>query len=107
MTQAEKIEYPENEESQLIDLLWVGGHNPKQLIAQNLSHFRVIFNGLDNIGEMLDMRMLRDKLLNARSSIMTKTQHCIPSFLLDRYFPSYQELVSVQKFITFEMKLLP
>ena len=41
-------------------MLWVGNHNPEQLIAQNLTHFRVIFNGLDNISELCDMRQLRD-----------------------------------------------
>ena len=99
--------YPQDPDSAIIDMLWVGNHNPELLIEENLTHFRVIFNGLENIGEMLDMRRLRDQLLTIRSSIMQKTQHSIPNFLLDKYYPNYQELVSVQKFVTFEMKLLP
>ena len=52
--------YPNDEEADLIDVLWVGNHNPTTLIGSALSHFRVIFNGLDNIDELIDMRTLRD-----------------------------------------------
>lgn len=37
---------------------------------------------------------------------MAKMQFCIPHFLLDKYHPSYSELVSVQKLLTFEIKIL-
>ena len=37
---------------------------------------------------------------------MTKMQHCIPHFILDKYHPSYSELVSVQKLLSFELKIL-
>lgn len=57
----------------MIDLLWVGNHDPKRLITSSLSHFRVVFNGLENIEELLDMRMLRDQLYNVRTSILAKT----------------------------------
>lgn len=53
------------------------------------------------------MRKLRDQLLTVRSSILTKTQHSIPSFLLDKYYPTHAELVQVQKFLNFELKILP
>ena len=42
-----------------------------------------------------------------RSSILTKTQHCIPNFLIDKYMPTHQELVQVQKCIQFELKTMP
>ena len=37
---------------------------------------------------------------------MSKMQHIIPHFLLDKYHPSYQELLSVQKLLTLELKIL-
>ena len=37
---------------------------------------------------------------------MAKTQHCIPHFLLDKYYPNYSEIVSVQKLLAFELKIL-
>lgn len=49
---------------------------------------------------------MRDQLLTVRSSILTQTQHSIPNFLLDKYYPSHSELVAVQKYIIFELKVL-
>ena len=96
----------EKDKDFLLDMLWVGGHNPQQLIPQSLCHFRVIFNGLHNIGDMIDMRALRDQLFQVRSAILDKMQHCIPHFILDKYQPTYRELLAVQKLLAFELKIM-
>ena len=83
------------DKSGLIDVLWVGNHEPKRLQAKSLERFRVIFNGLENIDELLDFTMLRDSLLTVRSSIVAKTQYCIPNFILDKYYPSHTELIRI------------
>ena len=56
----------ELEDDEMLDLLWVGSHNPKDVFASSLPHFRVLFNAIDNISEMIDMKMLRDQLLHIR-----------------------------------------
>lgn len=56
----------EFEGDEMLDLLWVGSHNPKNVFASSLPHFRVLFNAIDNISEMLNMKILRDQLLQIR-----------------------------------------
>ena len=52
----------EKDQNFMLDVLWVGSHNPDQLIAESISHFRVIFNGLPGESKVVEMRSLRDQL---------------------------------------------
>ena len=61
------------EEDKLIDLLWVGSHNADSVAPSVFENFRVIFNGVENVQEMCDMRRLRDQLLTVRHAILAKT----------------------------------
>ena len=63
----------EDDENFMLDLLWAGKTNPKLLSPACLTHFRVIFNGLDNIADVINMRTLRDQLFQVRSAILMKT----------------------------------
>ena len=38
----------------MIDVLWVGNQDVSRLQSGNLERFRVVFNGLENIDELLD-----------------------------------------------------